>query len=70
MYNPMVNVLQIVDSQLLGPLATLYYYVYKDRKGFCRTDNKEELQATAREVYRENHDVRRLYPKERLFDFQ
>ena len=71
MYNPIVSVLRILDPQLLGPLATLYYYVYKDRKGFCRTDNKEELQATARKLYREHYDdVRRLCPKERLLDFQ
>ena len=71
MYNPIVSVLRILDPQLLGPLATLYYYVYKDRKGFCRTDNKEELQATARNLYREHYDdVRRLCPKERLLDFQ
>ena len=71
MYNPIVSVLRILDPQLLGPLASLYYYVYKDRKGFCRTDNKEELQATARKLYREHYDdVRRLCPKERLLDFQ
>ena len=71
MYNPIVSVLRILDPQLLGPLATLYYYVYKDRKGFCRTDNKEELQATARKLYREHYDdVRRLCPEERLLDFQ
>ena len=71
MYNPLVSVLQVLDPQLIGPIASLYYYVYKDRKGFCRTDSKEELQATARTLYREHYaHVRQLCPKERLLNFR
>ena len=71
MYNPVVPVLKILDPQLLRPIATMFYYVYVDPKGFCRTANKKELQATARNIYREHYDnVRRLCPKERLFDFR
>ena len=71
MYNPVLNVLRILDPQLLGPVATMYYYVYKDRKGFCRTDNKEELQATAKTLYREHYEhVRRVCPRERILNFR
>lgn len=71
MYNPIVNVLRILDPQILGPVATMFYYVYKDRQGFCRTDNKEELQATARTLYREHYaHVRRCCPEERLLNFR
>ena len=71
MYNPILNVLRVLDPQLIGPLATMYYFVYKDRKGFCRTNNKEELEATARTLYREHYEhVRRLCPKERLLNFR
>lgn len=71
MYNPIVNVLRVLDPQVLGPTATMYNYVYRDHKGFCRTDNKEELQKTARTLYREHYEhVRRVCPKERLLDFR
>lgn len=71
MYNPIVHVLRILDPQVLGPTATMFNYVYRDRKGFCRTDKKEELQKTARTLYREHYDhVRRVCPKDRLLDFK
>lgn len=71
MYNPIVHVLRILDPQVLRPTATMFNYVYKDRKGFCKTDNKEELQRTARTLYREHYEsVRRLCPKERLLEFR
>lgn len=71
MYNPILNVLRVLDPQLIGPLATMYYYVYKDRKGFCRTNIKEELQVTARTLYREHYEhVRRVCPKERLLNYR
>ena len=70
-YNPIVHVLRILDPQVLRPTATMSNYVYKDRKGFLKTDNKEELQRTARTLYREHYDsVRRLCPKERLLEFK
>ncbi len=71
MYNPIVYVLRILDPQLVGPLATMYNYVYRDRKGFCRTDSKEELLDTARTLYRDhNEHVRRVCPKDRLLNFR
>lgn len=71
MYNPILNVLRVLDPQLIGPLATMYYHVYKDRQGFCRTDDKKELQATARNLYREHYEhVRQLCPEERLLNFR
>ena len=71
LYNPINEVLRIIDPQLIGPIQTMYKYVYKDRKGFCRTDNKEELQRTARTIYREHYDhVRRICPKDRLLEFK
>lgn len=42
-YNPILNILRLLDPQLIGPLATIYYYIYKDCKGFYLTNNKEEL---------------------------
>ena len=71
MYNLIVHVLRILDPQVLRPTATMFNYVYKDRKGFCRTDNKAELQRTARTLYREHYEhVRRLCPKERFLEFR
>ncbi|KAF6232581.1 hypothetical protein HO173_009249 [Letharia columbiana] len=71
MYNPMIHVLRLLDPQVLGPTATMFNYVYKDRRGFCRTDNKDELQHTARTLYREHYaHVRRVCPKDRLLDFR
>ncbi|CAD6593062.1 MAG: hypothetical protein ASARMPRED_007001 [Alectoria sarmentosa] len=71
MYNPIVQILRILDPQVLGPTASMFYYVYKDRKGFCRTDKKEELQRTARTLYREHYEhVRSVCPKDRLLDFK
>ena len=71
MYNPIVHVLRILDPQVLRPTATMFNYVYKDRKGFCRTDNKAELQRTVRMLYREHYEhVRRLCPKERFLEFR
>ena len=71
MYNPIIKVLRILDPQLLGPVATMFFYVYKDPRGFCRTDNKEELQASARTLYREHYEsVRRICPKERLLNYR
>ena len=71
MYNPILHLLRILDPQLIGPIATMYNYVYRDRKGFCRTDQKEELKTTARTLYREhNEHIRRLCSKERLLNFR
>lgn len=71
MYNPIVHVLRIIDPQLLGPTATMYNYVYRDRNGFCRTDDKEELMANARTLYREHYEhVRRVCPKDKILNFR
>ena len=71
MYNPIVSVLRVLDPQVLGPTATMYNYVYRDRRGFCRTDNKKELHDTAKTLYREHYEhVRRLCPKDRLLNFR
>ena len=70
-YNPILYILRILDPQLIGPIASMYNYVYKDRKAFCRTDKKEGLQNTARTIYREhNEHVRRRCSKERLLSFR
>lgn len=70
-YNPIIGVLRILDPQLSGPLATMYFYVYKDRKGFCRTDDKEVLLQNARTLYREHYKhIRRVCPKDRLLNYR
>ena len=71
MYNPIVGVLRILDPQLLGPIVTMYHYVYRDRKGFCKTDSKAELQNSTKRLYREHYEhIRRICPKERLLEFR
>ena len=71
MYNPIVHVLRILDPQVLGPTATMYNYVYRDRRGFCRTDNKKELHDIAKILYREHYEhVKRVCPKDRLLNFR
>lgn len=71
MYNPIIHILRILDPQVLRPTATMFNYVYKDRKGFCQTDNKEELQKNARTLYREYYEqVRRVCPRDRLLEFR
>ena len=71
MYNPIVGVLRILDPQLLGPICTMFNHVYRDRKGFCRTDDKQELQETAKTIYREHYEhVRRVCPQDRLLNFR
>ena len=71
MYNPIMHILRVLEPQVLRPTATMFNYVYKDRKGFCRTDDKEELQKNARTLYQEHYDhVRKVCPKDRLLDFK
>lgn len=71
MYNPIVRVLRVLDPQVLGPTATLFNYVYRDRRGFCRTDDNEELKGIARTLYREHYErIRRTCPGWRLLDFR
>ena len=71
MYNPIIGILRILDPQLLGPIATMYFYVYRDRKGFCQTDDKESLLHSARRLYRGHYEqVRQACPKDRLLNYR
>lgn len=50
MYHPVLGGLRILDPQLIWPTATIFNYVYRERKGFCRTENREELQKVAKAI--------------------
>lgn len=50
MYHPVLGGLRILDPQLIRPTAIIYNYVYRERKGFCRTENREELQKVAKAI--------------------
>ena len=69
-YLPIHRVLQYLDPQLIGPSARMWAYVFKDKKGFYRAGNKNEVQQNARTIYKEHYElVRRVCPKERLLEF-
>jgi hypothetical protein len=70
-YTRINDILPILDPQLLGPANRLFAYVFRDRKGFFRATNKQELRDNARIVYKEHYaHVRAITPKERLLNFQ
>ena len=69
-YLPIRPILQFLDPQLMGRAAGMFNYVFADKKGFYRAQNKEELQQNAKIIYREQYElVRRVCPKERLLEF-
>ena len=69
-YLPIHRALQFLDPQLIGPAARMFGYVFKDKKGFFRAGNKEELQQNTKTIYKEHYElVGRVCPKERLLKF-
>lgn len=65
------TILAILEPQFIGPFFGLFAYILRDRKGFFRAGNKQELQDNARLIYKEhNAHVRAITPKERLLNFQ
>ena len=69
-YLPIHQILAYLDTQMVRPSHRMFAYVFKDRRGFFRAGNKEELRQNAKTIYKEHYEhVRRICPKERLLEF-